>query len=132
MFFCMSKQCQVLCRLNRSAFGMISKKKKKKKHFTVQYIYIISNTLLFPEPKQNILCFILLCFICIHALYCLSVLKMQRKVPDQRSRLQDYCTSTVFMQVLLLKGYGFDPNTFSRISFQKKVSSEHGVNVQYT
>ncbi|XP_053509904.1 ectonucleoside triphosphate diphosphohydrolase 2 [Ictalurus furcatus] len=50
----------------------------------------------------------------------MSFQEMQQKVPDQRSRLQDYCTSTVFMQVLLLRGYGFDPNTFSRISFQKK------------
>lgn len=69
-----------------------------------------------------------LCFIC--ALCCLFVLKMLQKVPEQRSRLQDYCAATAFMQVLFLKGYGFETNSFSRISFQKKVSSEHSV--QYT
>ncbi|TSV94905.1 Ectonucleoside triphosphate diphosphohydrolase 2 [Bagarius yarrelli] len=50
----------------------------------------------------------------------MSFQEMLQKVPEQRSRLQDYCAATAFMQVLLLKGYGFDPNTFSRISFQKK------------
>lgn len=40
--------------------------------------------------------------------------------PEQKSRLQDYCASAVFMQVLLLRGYGFDDNTFLQVSFQKK------------
>ncbi|KAB5528656.1 hypothetical protein PHYPO_G00142760 [Pangasianodon hypophthalmus] len=46
--------------------------------------------------------------------------EMVKKVPDQSNRLQDYCATTVFIQVLLLKGYGFDLNSFSHISFQKK------------
>lgn len=40
--------------------------------------------------------------------------------PEQKSRLQDYCTSAVFMQVLLLRGYGFDEKSFPQVSFQKK------------
>ncbi|XP_053337084.1 ectonucleoside triphosphate diphosphohydrolase 2-like [Clarias gariepinus] len=50
----------------------------------------------------------------------MSFQEMLKEVPDQMSRLQDYCASTVFMQVLFLNGYGFDLNSFSRISFQKK------------
>lgn len=66
----------------------------------------------------------------IDMLCCPHQLKMLQKVPEQENRLQDYCTTTVFMQVLLLKGYGFDLNSFSRISFQKKVSSKRTF-VQY-
>ncbi|XP_033832121.1 ectonucleoside triphosphate diphosphohydrolase 2 [Periophthalmus magnuspinnatus] len=40
--------------------------------------------------------------------------------PEQKSRLQDYCASAVFMQVLLLRGYGFDQMSFPQVSFQKK------------
>uniref|UniRef100_A0A672JRJ0 Ectonucleoside triphosphate diphosphohydrolase 2-like n=1 Tax=Salarias fasciatus TaxID=181472 RepID=A0A672JRJ0_SALFA len=40
--------------------------------------------------------------------------------PEQKSRLQDYCASSVFLQVLTLRGYGFDDVSFPRISFQKK------------
>ncbi|KAE8284848.1 Ectonucleoside triphosphate diphosphohydrolase 2 [Larimichthys crocea] len=40
--------------------------------------------------------------------------------PEQRSRLQDYCASSVFLNILMLKGYSFDETTFPRISFQKK------------
>ncbi|KAM9841715.1 ectonucleoside triphosphate diphosphohydrolase 2 [Aulostomus maculatus] len=40
--------------------------------------------------------------------------------PEQASRLQDYCASSIFMQILMLRGYGFDETSFSRISFQKK------------
>ncbi|KAK3538905.1 hypothetical protein QTP86_020169, partial [Hemibagrus guttatus] len=50
----------------------------------------------------------------------LSFPEMLQKFPEQQSRLQDYCAATVFMQVLLLRGYGFDQTSFSRISFQKK------------
>ncbi|XP_034047691.1 ectonucleoside triphosphate diphosphohydrolase 2 [Thalassophryne amazonica] len=46
--------------------------------------------------------------------------EMLRLAPDQKSHLQDYCASSVFIQVLLLRGYGFDEMTFPRISFQKK------------
>ncbi|XP_017546696.1 ectonucleoside triphosphate diphosphohydrolase 2 [Pygocentrus nattereri] len=50
----------------------------------------------------------------------MSFQEMLEKVPEQKSRLQDYCAATVFMQVLLLKGYGFDQLSFPQISFQKK------------
>ncbi|XP_074546627.1 ectonucleoside triphosphate diphosphohydrolase 2-like [Halichoeres trimaculatus] len=40
--------------------------------------------------------------------------------PEQKSRLQDYCASSVFVNVLMLRGYGFDETSFPRISFQKK------------
>ncbi|CAN9504830.1 unnamed protein product [Ophioblennius macclurei] len=40
--------------------------------------------------------------------------------PEQKSRLQDYCASSVFLKVLMLRGYGFDDTSFSSISFQKK------------
>uniref|UniRef100_A0A8C6S3R8 Ectonucleoside triphosphate diphosphohydrolase 2b n=1 Tax=Neogobius melanostomus TaxID=47308 RepID=A0A8C6S3R8_9GOBI len=40
--------------------------------------------------------------------------------PEQKSRLQDYCASAVFMQVLMLRGYGFDEKSFPQVSFQKK------------
>lgn len=41
--------------------------------------------------------------------------------PEQKARLQDYCASSVFVKILMLRGYGFDETSFSRISFQKKV-----------
>ncbi|KAG9261927.1 ectonucleoside triphosphate diphosphohydrolase 2 [Astyanax mexicanus] len=50
----------------------------------------------------------------------MSFHEMLQKVPEQQSRLQDYCAATVFMKVLLLKGYGFDRLSFPQISFQKK------------
>lgn len=40
--------------------------------------------------------------------------------PEQKSRLQDYCPSAVFMQLLMLRGYGFDETSFPQVSFQKK------------
>ncbi|XP_068608886.1 ectonucleoside triphosphate diphosphohydrolase 2 [Brachionichthys hirsutus] len=40
--------------------------------------------------------------------------------PEQKSRLQDYCASSVFVNVLMLKGYSFDEMSFPHISFQKK------------
>ncbi|XP_049594253.1 ectonucleoside triphosphate diphosphohydrolase 2 [Syngnathus scovelli] len=40
--------------------------------------------------------------------------------PDQAAHLRDYCASSVFVKVLLLKGYSFDEKSFSRISFKKK------------
>lgn len=41
--------------------------------------------------------------------------------PEQKSRLQDYCAASVFIKVLMLRGYGFDEISFPRISFQKTV-----------
>nr|XP_046231926.1 ectonucleoside triphosphate diphosphohydrolase 2 [Scatophagus argus] len=40
--------------------------------------------------------------------------------PEQKSRLQDYCASSIFVKILMLRGYGFDEMSFQRISFQKK------------
>ncbi|XP_078127577.1 ectonucleoside triphosphate diphosphohydrolase 2 isoform X2 [Sander vitreus] len=40
--------------------------------------------------------------------------------PQQKSRLQDYCASSVFVKILMLRGYSFDETSFPRISFQKK------------
>ncbi|XP_070780606.1 ectonucleoside triphosphate diphosphohydrolase 2 isoform X1 [Enoplosus armatus] len=40
--------------------------------------------------------------------------------PEQKSRLQDYCASSVFVEILMLRGYRFDETSFPRISFQKK------------
>ncbi|XP_072521032.1 ectonucleoside triphosphate diphosphohydrolase 2-like [Salminus brasiliensis] len=50
----------------------------------------------------------------------MSFQEMLMKVPDQKTRLQDYCAATVFMQTLLVHGYGFDRHSFPQISFQKK------------
>ncbi|KAM9338061.1 ectonucleoside triphosphate diphosphohydrolase 2 [Symphorus nematophorus] len=40
--------------------------------------------------------------------------------PEEKSRLPDYCASSVFVKTLMLKGYSFDETSFPRISFQKK------------
>ncbi|XP_042365209.1 ectonucleoside triphosphate diphosphohydrolase 2 [Plectropomus leopardus] len=40
--------------------------------------------------------------------------------PQQKSRLQNYCASSAFLEILMLRGYGFDETSFPRISFQKK------------
>ncbi|XP_068430993.1 ectonucleoside triphosphate diphosphohydrolase 2 [Clinocottus analis] len=40
--------------------------------------------------------------------------------PEQSSRLQDYCAISVYVKILMLRGYGFDDTSFPRISFQKK------------
>lgn len=84
----------------------------------ISFLCLISYLFTFVYILQHVLLFI-------YTLYYLPLLKMLQKVPEQQSRLQDYCTATVFMKVLLLNGYGFDQNSFPHISFQKKVSSEH-------
>uniref|UniRef100_A0A6Q2WSX3 Ectonucleoside triphosphate diphosphohydrolase 2b n=1 Tax=Esox lucius TaxID=8010 RepID=A0A6Q2WSX3_ESOLU len=50
----------------------------------------------------------------------MSFKEMLVKAPDQKDRLQDYCAASVFIQVLMLRGYGFDELSFPRISFTKK------------
>ncbi|XP_075935777.1 ectonucleoside triphosphate diphosphohydrolase 2 [Anarhichas minor] len=40
--------------------------------------------------------------------------------PKLKSRLQDYCAISVYVKILMLRGYGFDETSFPRISFQKK------------
>ncbi|XP_047426690.1 ectonucleoside triphosphate diphosphohydrolase 2 [Mugil cephalus] len=46
--------------------------------------------------------------------------EMKLLAPEQVSRLQDYCASSVFVKILMLRGYGFDDTTFPQVSFQKK------------
>lgn len=41
--------------------------------------------------------------------------------PEDKVRLQDYCAVSVFVKILMLRGYSFDETTFQHISFQKKV-----------
>ncbi|XP_018548616.1 LOW QUALITY PROTEIN: ectonucleoside triphosphate diphosphohydrolase 2 [Lates calcarifer] len=50
----------------------------------------------------------------------MSFSQMLILAPEQKARLQDYCASSVFVKILMLRGYGFDETSFSRISFQKK------------
>ncbi|XP_060107094.1 ectonucleoside triphosphate diphosphohydrolase 2 [Heteronotia binoei] len=46
--------------------------------------------------------------------------ELLQKAPDQEKRLPDYCSTAVFIQLLLMEGYRFDENTFPDIAFQKK------------
>ncbi|XP_051977490.1 ectonucleoside triphosphate diphosphohydrolase 2-like [Xyrauchen texanus] len=55
-----------------------------------------------------------------HTLCNMSFQEMRNKGLDQENRLKDYCAVSVFMQVLLGNGYGFDDFSFPHISFQKK------------
>lgn len=50
----------------------------------------------------------------------MSFNQMLLLAPQQKSRLQDYCASSVYIKVLMLRGYGFDETSFPRISFQMK------------
>uniref|UniRef100_A0A665VUW6 Ectonucleoside triphosphate diphosphohydrolase 2b n=1 Tax=Echeneis naucrates TaxID=173247 RepID=A0A665VUW6_ECHNA len=50
----------------------------------------------------------------------MSFSQMLLLAPEQKARLQDYCASSVFVKVLMLRGYGFDEASFPHISFQKK------------
>ncbi|XP_061887684.1 ectonucleoside triphosphate diphosphohydrolase 2 [Entelurus aequoreus] len=50
----------------------------------------------------------------------MSFAQMLDLAPDQASRLRDYCASSVYVKILLLRGYGFDATSFPRISFKKK------------
>ncbi|XP_067087399.1 ectonucleoside triphosphate diphosphohydrolase 2-like [Osmerus mordax] len=50
----------------------------------------------------------------------MSFQELSEKVPEEKKRLQDYCTVSVFIQVLTLEAYRFDEVSFPRISFQKK------------
>ncbi|KAL2092235.1 hypothetical protein ACEWY4_012033 [Coilia grayii] len=51
----------------------------------------------------------------------MSMDEMLVKAPDQEKRLQDYCAASVFIQVIMLQAYGFDDQSFSQVSFQRKV-----------
>eukprot|EP00066_Takifugu_rubripes_P009576 XP_003976659.1 PREDICTED: ectonucleoside triphosphate diphosphohydrolase 2 [Takifugu rubripes] len=47
--------------------------------------------------------------------------QMLIRAPEDQARLQDYCAVSVFVKILMLRGYSFDETTFPHISFQKKV-----------
>ncbi|KAG5272822.1 hypothetical protein AALO_G00169660 [Alosa alosa] len=51
---------------------------------------------------------------------CNMSIKELSVAPDEISRLQNYCAASVFINLLLLKGYGFDEGSFPQIAFQKK------------
>lgn len=55
-----------------------------------------------------------------HVICNMSFQEMSNKAPDQGNRLKDYCAVSVFVQVLLVKGYGFDDLSFPHIFFQMK------------
>ncbi|XP_027008513.2 ectonucleoside triphosphate diphosphohydrolase 2 [Tachysurus fulvidraco] len=50
----------------------------------------------------------------------MTFVKMSKDFPEQKSYLKDYCAVTVYIQVLMLRGYRFDDQSFPRVSFQKK------------
>lgn len=50
------------------------------------------------------------------------LLQMSSLVPDMSRYMKYYCTASVFMKTLMLKGYAFNNSTFPQISFQKKVN----------
>ncbi|XP_071322110.1 ectonucleoside triphosphate diphosphohydrolase 2 [Trachinotus anak] len=50
----------------------------------------------------------------------MSLDQMLLLAPEQKARLQHYCASSVYVKVLLLRGYGFNEISFPHISFQKK------------
>uniref|UniRef100_A0A4W4E4T3 Ectonucleoside triphosphate diphosphohydrolase 2b n=1 Tax=Electrophorus electricus TaxID=8005 RepID=A0A4W4E4T3_ELEEL len=51
----------------------------------------------------------------------LSLCQMSKSFQGQGSFLKDYCASTVYMQVLMLRGYHFDELSFPRVAFQKSI-----------
>ncbi|KAJ7994011.1 hypothetical protein DPEC_G00261520 [Dallia pectoralis] len=55
-----------------------------------------------------------------HSVCNMSYQEMLLIAPEQKGRLKDYCPASVFIQVLMLQGYGFDDLSFPRISFKKK------------
>ncbi|MBN3272493.1 ENTP2 diphosphohydrolase, partial [Polyodon spathula] len=48
--------------------------------------------------------------------------EMLQKAPDQKTWIQDYCTISIFMQLLTRQGYKFNNSTFPSISFQRKAA----------
>ncbi|XP_056600798.1 ectonucleoside triphosphate diphosphohydrolase 2-like [Triplophysa dalaica] len=49
----------------------------------------------------------------------MSFQEMKTKGVDKEERLKDYCAVSIFVQELLVKGYGFDDVSIPHISFQK-------------
>uniref|UniRef100_A0A3Q0SUJ2 Ectonucleoside triphosphate diphosphohydrolase 2 n=1 Tax=Amphilophus citrinellus TaxID=61819 RepID=A0A3Q0SUJ2_AMPCI len=52
----------------------------------------------------------------------MSFSQMTLLAPEQKSRLHYYCAASVFLNALMLRGYGFNDTSFPHISFQKKVA----------
>ncbi|KAK2827675.1 hypothetical protein Q7C36_018601 [Tachysurus vachellii] len=50
----------------------------------------------------------------------MTFVKMSKDFPEQKSYLKDYCAVTVYIQVLMLRGYRFDDQSLTRVSFQNK------------
>ncbi|XP_065106306.1 ectonucleoside triphosphate diphosphohydrolase 2a.1 [Paramisgurnus dabryanus] len=50
----------------------------------------------------------------------MSFQEINTKVPNQGNRLKDYCAVSIFVQELLINGYGFNNFSFPHISFQRK------------
>ncbi|KAM9322901.1 ectonucleoside triphosphate diphosphohydrolase 2-like [Pholidichthys leucotaenia] len=46
--------------------------------------------------------------------------EMLHLAPEEKSRLHNYCAASVFLKILMLRGYGFNNTSFPHISFQKK------------
>ncbi|KAL7843960.1 hypothetical protein SRHO_G00224990 [Serrasalmus rhombeus] len=46
--------------------------------------------------------------------------EMFKRDEEDRSYLKEYCAVTVYIQVLMLRGYHFDEHSLSRVTFQKK------------
>uniref|UniRef100_A0A4W4E669 Ectonucleoside triphosphate diphosphohydrolase 2b n=2 Tax=Electrophorus electricus TaxID=8005 RepID=A0A4W4E669_ELEEL len=51
----------------------------------------------------------------------MTIKEMSKSFQGQGSFLKDYCASTVYMQVLMLRGYHFDELSFPRVAFQKSI-----------
>lgn len=75
----------------------------------------------FPEIVNSAFCFLWSFF----PFFCLPLPKFQllQKAPEQEKRLPDYCSTAIFIQLLLTQGYQFDERTFPDIAFQKKVGT---------
>ncbi|XP_051965740.1 LOW QUALITY PROTEIN: ectonucleoside triphosphate diphosphohydrolase 2 [Xyrauchen texanus] len=56
----------------------------------------------------------------VHNVCNMSFQEMHNKFPDEGNHLKDYCADSVFMQMLLISGYGFNEISFPQISFQEK------------
>uniref|UniRef100_A0A8C4XDB3 Ectonucleoside triphosphate diphosphohydrolase 2 n=1 Tax=Erpetoichthys calabaricus TaxID=27687 RepID=A0A8C4XDB3_ERPCA len=52
--------------------------------------------------------------------FCSLFLQMFQKAPELQNWIQDYCTVSIFIDLLLTQAYKFDNASFSHISFQKK------------
>ncbi|XP_004075158.1 ectonucleoside triphosphate diphosphohydrolase 2 [Oryzias latipes] len=50
----------------------------------------------------------------------MTLSQMSNQIPDQGPHWMNYCTASVFIKTLVLRGYAFDNSTFPQISFQKK------------